>query len=85
MKLWAKWLVGDAEKGIAGHEKTDFRSTETGVTEGEEEKEPSPRSLLLGCICGKKQILSSPGSKIDLSKQACSDLDNSCEFQHEFL
>ena len=43
MKLWAKWLVGDAEKGIAGHEKTDFRSTETGVTEGEEEKEPSSK------------------------------------------
>ena len=43
MKLWAKWLVGDAEKGIAGHEKTDFRSAETGVTEGEEEKEPSPK------------------------------------------
>lgn len=43
MKLWAKWLVGDAEKGIAGHEKTDFRSTETGVNEGEEEKEPSPK------------------------------------------
>ena len=43
MKLWAKWLVSDAEKGTAGHEKTDFRSTETGVTEGEEEKEPSPK------------------------------------------
>lgn len=85
MKLWAKWLVGDAEKGIAGHEKTDFRSTETGVTEGERRRSLVQRSLLLGCICGKKRILSSPGSKIDLPKQACSDLDNSCEFQHEFL
>lgn len=58
--------------GLAGRKNTGFRSIESRMTQGDKKgKEP----VIDVAYCRNVYVIL---SKIDLSEQACSDLDDSC-------
>ena len=72
------------EQSSAVRKKTGFKSIESGATEGEEEESDLDVSAFRMYMWEQINLVYAL-SEIDLSKQACSDLNNSCDFQYKFL